>query len=87
MAGCGRWGDHCGALEAPAGHPPPSGEFVPGYDASGWNGIGAPKGTPTEVIDRLNGEINAVIADPMIKAHLVDLPPKADIKGWCWNVR
>ncbi len=51
---------------------PAIGEFVPGYEASGWNGIGAPKGTPTEVVDRLNGEINAVIADPKIKAHLVD---------------
>ena len=45
---------------------------MPGYEASGWNGIGAPKGTPTEIIDRLNSEINAAIADPKIKAHLVD---------------
>jgi len=48
-------------------------EFVPGYEASGWSGFGSPKGTPTEVIDKLNKEINAGLADPKIKAQLADL--------------
>jgi tripartite-type tricarboxylate transporter receptor subunit TctC len=48
-------------------------EFVPGYEASGWYGIGAPMNTPTEIIDRLNKEINAALADPKIKARLADL--------------
>jgi tripartite-type tricarboxylate transporter receptor subunit TctC len=47
--------------------------FVPGYEASGWYGIGAPKNTPTEIIDRLNKEINAALADSKMKARLVDL--------------
>src|SRR3984893_13251657 len=45
-------------------------EFVPGYEASQWYGIGAPKDTPAVVIDKLNKEINAVAADPIIKARL-----------------
>jgi tripartite-type tricarboxylate transporter receptor subunit TctC len=45
-------------------------EFVPGYEASQWYGLGAPKDTPAEVIDKLNREINAVAADPLIKARL-----------------
>ena len=48
-------------------------EFVPGYEASGWTGIGAPKNTPTEVIDKLNREINAALADSRIKARLAEL--------------
>jgi tripartite-type tricarboxylate transporter receptor subunit TctC len=48
-------------------------EFVPGYEASGWQGVGAPKNTPTEIIDKLNREISAGLADPMIKARLADL--------------
>jgi tripartite-type tricarboxylate transporter receptor subunit TctC len=48
-------------------------DFLPGYDASGWQGIGAPKNTPVEIIDRLNNEINAALAEPRIKAHLDDL--------------
>jgi tripartite-type tricarboxylate transporter receptor subunit TctC len=52
---------------------PTVGEFVPGYEASGWNGLVAPKNTPTEVIDKLNKEINAGLADPDIKARLADL--------------
>jgi tripartite-type tricarboxylate transporter receptor subunit TctC len=49
------------------------GEFVPGYEASGWSGIAAPKKTPTEIVDKLNSEINAALADPKIKARLADL--------------
>jgi tripartite-type tricarboxylate transporter receptor subunit TctC len=48
-------------------------DFVPGYEASGWNGIGAPKNTPAEIVDKLNKEINSVLADPKMKARLVDL--------------
>jgi tripartite-type tricarboxylate transporter receptor subunit TctC len=48
-------------------------EFVPGYEASGWSGIGAPKGTPAEIVEKLNKEINAALADPKIKARLADL--------------
>jgi tripartite-type tricarboxylate transporter receptor subunit TctC len=48
-------------------------EFVPGYEASTWYGIGAPKATPAEIIDKLNKEINASLADPNIKARLADL--------------
>lgn len=52
---------------------PTLGDFVPGYEASQWYGIGAPKNTPTEIIDRLNEEINASLGDPKIKARLTDL--------------
>jgi tripartite-type tricarboxylate transporter receptor subunit TctC len=48
-------------------------EFVPGYESSQWYGIGAPKNTPTEIIDKLNMEINAALADAKIKARLADL--------------
>jgi tripartite-type tricarboxylate transporter receptor subunit TctC len=52
---------------------PTVGEFVPGYEASFWSGIGAPKNTPSEIIDKLNKEINAGLADPKMKARLADL--------------
>jgi tripartite-type tricarboxylate transporter receptor subunit TctC len=48
-------------------------EFVPGYEASGWFGLGAPKNTPSQIIDQLNEAINAGLADPTIKARLADL--------------
>jgi tripartite-type tricarboxylate transporter receptor subunit TctC len=48
-------------------------DFVPGYEVSGWNGVGAPKNTPAEIINRLNREINAALADPNIKARLDSL--------------
>jgi tripartite-type tricarboxylate transporter receptor subunit TctC len=48
-------------------------EFVPGYEASGWSGVCAPKNTPTDIINRLNKEINAGLADPKTKARLADL--------------
>jgi len=48
-------------------------EFLPGYEASFWQGLGAPKGALVEIVDKLNKEVNAALADPMIKAHLADL--------------
>jgi len=48
-------------------------EFVPGYEASVWYGVGAPKKTPVEIIEKLNREINAALADPKLKARLADL--------------
>jgi tripartite-type tricarboxylate transporter receptor subunit TctC len=53
------------------------GEFVPGYEASQWYGIGAPRNTPAEVIARLNRETNAVLADPKMKARLAELGASA----------
>ena len=52
---------------------PVLGEFVPGYEANQWYGVGAPKDTPAEVIDRLNKEINAVAADPNVSSRLAGL--------------
>ena len=52
---------------------PTIGEFVPGYEASGWAGIVAPKGTATEIVDKLNREINTGLTDPGLKARLADL--------------
>ena len=52
---------------------PTVGEFVSGYEASGLSGIAAPRNTPAEIIDKLNSEINAALADPKIKARLTDL--------------
>jgi tripartite-type tricarboxylate transporter receptor subunit TctC len=52
---------------------PPIGDFVPGYEASSWDGIGAPVGTPPEVITILNREVNAALVDPTFKARLADL--------------
>jgi tripartite-type tricarboxylate transporter receptor subunit TctC len=48
-------------------------EFVPGYEASGWYGVGAPKNTPTEIIDKLNEEINSGLANHELKARFADL--------------
>jgi tripartite-type tricarboxylate transporter receptor subunit TctC len=52
---------------------PTVGEFVPGYEASGWIGVGTPKNTPTEIVDKLNREINVALADPKIRARIADL--------------
>ena len=52
---------------------PTMGEFLPGYEASAWWGVGAPKKTPTEIVEKLNKEINAALADPKLKARLADL--------------
>jgi tripartite-type tricarboxylate transporter receptor subunit TctC len=51
---------------------PPLGEFVPGYEVQGWNGIAAPQRTPAEIINMLNKEINAALADPKMKARLAE---------------
>jgi tripartite-type tricarboxylate transporter receptor subunit TctC len=59
-------------LEALPGVPAVA-EFLPGYEAAGWIGIGIPKNTPVDIIDKLNNEINAGLADPKIKARLADL--------------
>jgi tripartite-type tricarboxylate transporter receptor subunit TctC len=48
-------------------------EFVPGYEASGWQGIGAPKDTPDEIVDKLNREVNTVLAESKMKAQLAEL--------------
>jgi tripartite-type tricarboxylate transporter receptor subunit TctC len=52
---------------------PAMGEFLPGYDATGWNGIGAPRGTPSAIIEKLNKEINAVVSDPAMQSRLISL--------------
>jgi tripartite-type tricarboxylate transporter receptor subunit TctC len=49
------------------------GEFVSGYDASGWFGVCAPRKTPAEIVDRLNQEINAGLADSKLRARFADL--------------
>ena len=51
---------------------PTVGEFVPGYEASAWFGIGAPTGTPAEIVNKLNKEVNAALDDPKMKARLAD---------------
>ena len=48
-------------------------EFVPGYESSFWTGVGAPKSTPAEIVDKLNKEINAALADPKMKARFAEL--------------
>jgi tripartite-type tricarboxylate transporter receptor subunit TctC len=48
-------------------------DFLPGYEASAWYGIGAPKGTPPEIIERLNKAVNEVLADPKAKARFAEL--------------
>jgi tripartite-type tricarboxylate transporter receptor subunit TctC len=48
-------------------------DFVPGFEASSWWGVGAPKKTPADIIGRLNKEINAALVDPVMKARFADL--------------
>jgi tripartite-type tricarboxylate transporter receptor subunit TctC len=52
---------------------PTVGDFVPGYEASAWQGVGAPKNTPREIVEKLNKELNAGLADPRMMARLADL--------------
>ena len=52
---------------------PTVGDFVPGYETSNWFGIGAPRNTPTEIVDRLNKEVNAGLADSKLKGRFFDL--------------
>ena len=52
---------------------PTVGEFVPGYEASQWYGVSAPKNTPAEIVATLNKEVNTILADPRLKARLADL--------------
>jgi len=52
---------------------PTVGDFLPGYEAGTWYGIGVPKNTPAEIVDGLNKAINAGFADPKLKARLADL--------------
>jgi tripartite-type tricarboxylate transporter receptor subunit TctC len=52
---------------------PSMGDFVPGFEANGWTGLAAPSQTPTEIIDKLNREINAALGDPKMRAQLAGL--------------
>ena len=52
---------------------PTVGDFLPGYEASAWYGVGAPRGTPSEIVKMLNKQLNAAFADPMTRARIVDL--------------
>ena len=49
------------------------GDFLPGYEAIGWYGVVAPRKTPDEIVDKLNGEINACLAESKLKARLADI--------------
>jgi tripartite-type tricarboxylate transporter receptor subunit TctC len=55
---------------------PTIGDFVPGYEASVWYGVGAPRNTPAEIVEKLNKEINAALADPTMKGRFADLDAK-----------
>ena len=52
-------------------------ETLPGFEVSTWSGVGAPRGTPAEIVERLNREINAGLADPRIKARLTEIGGRA----------
>jgi len=52
---------------------PIMGEFLPGYEATTWYGVGVPKNTPAEIVEQLNKEVNAALADPKMKVRLADL--------------
>ena len=60
---------------------PPVSDFLPGYEAAGWIGFGAPRGTPPAIVDKLSKEIDAAVADPQIKARLADLGGTVLAKG------
>jgi tripartite-type tricarboxylate transporter receptor subunit TctC len=63
-------------------------ETVPGYEASAWFGMGAPKGTPAEIVSKLNRELNAALADPKMKARLAELggDPIAGTPADFWKI-
>src|SRR5262249_23530546 len=71
--GRGAWGSRAATCLDVLPDVPPIGDFVPGYQASSWDGIGAPANTPPEIIAILNKQVNAALADPTFKARLVDL--------------
>src|SRR5262249_51362062 len=48
-------------------------EFVPGYEATSWYGVGVPRNTPAEIVEQLNTEVNAALADPKMRVRLADL--------------
>jgi tripartite-type tricarboxylate transporter receptor subunit TctC len=52
---------------------PTVGDFLPGYEATSWSGIAAPRGTPDDIVQKLNQELNAALADPKIAARIADL--------------
>jgi tripartite-type tricarboxylate transporter receptor subunit TctC len=52
---------------------PVIGDVVPGYEVTGWLGIGVPKGTPAEIVERINREVNAALTDPMVKTRMAEL--------------
>ena len=52
---------------------PTVGEFIPGFESSGWFGVGAPRNTPAEIIARLNREINSILIDPQLRERFADL--------------
>jgi len=52
---------------------PAMAEFLPGYEANGWYGVVAPKGTPPEIIDTLNKQVNAALADPKMRQRFTEL--------------
>jgi tripartite-type tricarboxylate transporter receptor subunit TctC len=56
---------------------PTVGETVPGYEATAWFGIGMPKGTPREIIDKVNAEVNRTLADPKMRERLAELGGKS----------
>jgi tripartite-type tricarboxylate transporter receptor subunit TctC len=56
---------------------PTVGEFIPGFEASTWFGLGAPKGTPVEIVNRLNREVSSALGDPKTKARLAELGSEA----------
>jgi tripartite-type tricarboxylate transporter receptor subunit TctC len=58
-------------------HLPTVGETVPGYEATAWFGIGMPKGTPRDVIDKINAEVNRALADPKMRERLAELGGKS----------
>jgi tripartite-type tricarboxylate transporter receptor subunit TctC len=64
-------------------------EFLPGYEAFGWYGLGVPKETPAEIVKKLSGAMNAALADPTVKKRLVDLgvdPVPLDSSGFAKHI-